>query len=530
MADTTRRSTTESGRAPRRVKKSRRRWRLFDRYTPRAVLVGVVAGLAIFVLLGLMVIGGGYGYFQVFQVIVPGVHVGDVRLGGMTSGQAALALNETWNIERGIIVTDGERSWYVPPADFGLSLDPVATAQQALNVGHGRGLFAEMFTTLDSILNGTAVAPVARVDSEVAREGLKKWADTINLPPQDASIRITDGQVVAMPGKPGYTLDVEGTLAVLVADPGLALMDGYLPLVLTPVAPRITDVGDAAAEAEKLLGSELTVQGYDPITDEQLQWTASREVIAAWLAVVDGEDGPRVIVSQERLADYLGGLGAQLGAGRYFDTEESAGLIEAALRGQSPTVGLTIHHPTTTYTVQPGDTLISISWTVGIPYWRILDANPGLDPDTLSVGQTLTIPSKSDLLPLPVVIGKRVVVSISQQRLWAYQDGNLLYEFVISTGIDRSPTQPGIFQVQEHDPMAYASVWDLTMPNFIGIYEAWPGFMNGFHGLPSRNGGQVLWAESLGRKSSFGCIILDLGDAEKLYNWAEDGVVVEIVE
>jgi lipoprotein-anchoring transpeptidase ErfK/SrfK len=34
----------------------------------------------------------------------------------------------------------------------------------------------------------------------------------------------------------------------------------------------------------------------------------------------------------------------------------------------------------------------------------------------------------------------------------------------------------------------------------------------------------------LGRPASYGCIILTLDDAEQLYNWAEDGVVVEIRE
>lgn len=99
---------------------------------------------------------------------------------------------------------------------------------------------------------------------------------------------------------------------------------------------------------------------------------------------------------------------------------------------------------------------------------------------------------------------------------------------MISTGIEDSPTQPGIFQVQMREENAYASAWDLWMPHFVGIYEAWPGFMNGFHGLPSRNGGQLMWANSLGRPASFGCIILTLEAAEWLYHWAEDGVVVEI--
>jgi lipoprotein-anchoring transpeptidase ErfK/SrfK len=71
-------------------------------------------------------------------------------------------------------------------------------------------------------------------------------------------------------------------------------------------------------------------------------------------------------------------------------------------------------------------------------------------------------------------------------------------------------------------------MWDLHMPNFIGIYEAWPGFMNGIHGLPTLSNGNRLWAGNLGRPVSYGCIILGLQEAQDLFDWAEKGVVVEI--
>ena len=66
------------------------------------------------------------------------------------------------------------------------------------------------------------------------------------------------------------------------------------------------------------------------------------------------------------------------------------------------------------------------------------------------------------------------------------------------------------------------------MPNFLGIYEAWPGFMNGIHGLPKLSNGVRLWANILGKPASYGCIILDTKPSKWLYDWAENGVVVEI--
>jgi lipoprotein-anchoring transpeptidase ErfK/SrfK len=160
--------------------------------------------------------------------------------------------------------------------------------------------------------------------------------------------------------------------------------------------------------------------------------------------------------------------------------------------------------------------------------WRIMDANEGLTTTNLETGMVLTIPSKNDLLPLPVVPSKRIVIDISDQRMTVYEDGQLIHTYVVSTGISNSPTMAGIFQIQTHEINAYASNWDLYMPHFMGIYEAWPGFMNGIHGLPLLSSGVRLWASTLGSPASYGCIILDLAAAEDLYFWADAGVVVEI--
>jgi len=160
--------------------------------------------------------------------------------------------------------------------------------------------------------------------------------------------------------------------------------------------------------------------------------------------------------------------------------------------------------------------------------FMIMEANPEVSENTLYAGMQIIIPSLNDLLPLPVVQNKRIVISISEQHMWIYENGELYKDYVISTGMEDSPTMAGIFQIQTHVLDAYASNWDLWMPHFMGIYEAWDGFMNGIHGLPLLSNGHRLWASNLGTPASYGCIILDLDEAEELYYWADEGVVVEI--
>jgi LysM repeat protein len=498
-------------------------------FTPKAIAVGSIAGLSVITLLAVMIIFGAYMYFQVFELIVPGVHVGDVKLGGMTREEAAAELTQAWGSGQGVILSAEGQNWVASPADFGMTLEPRTTAQLAFDVGHGGPIFGEFSALVESTMGGTAVAPSVGFDEATARAGLEQWAQRINKVPVDASIQIENGQISAVPGQQGYNLNIDATLAVISADPAVAIQGGYLPLVLDPVAPRIADASGAVAEAEALLDGPLEVRAYDAIIDETLTFTAEPQIIASWLGVQTDSTGPHAVVQPERLTAWIDQQNAGLIDGSKLDAADSAPEIEAALReGRAAT--LIMKHTKTTYVVEAGDNLTRIAWKVGIPYWRIANENPEVNENGLYIGQVLTIPSKDDLLPLPVVAHKRIIISISEQHLWAYENGAEVYSFVISTGIDRSPTQPGVFQVQEHNKSVYAAQWDLTMPNFMSIYEAWPGFFNGTHGLPTLSSGQILWREVLGEPASYGCIILDLDDGETLYNWAEDGVVVEIRE
>ncbi len=204
--------------------------------------------------------------------------------------------------------------------------------------------------------------------------------------------------------------------------------------------------------------------------------------------------------------------------------------MAAAINTQQTDVYVRVFYHDRQHVVQSGETLSSIGRDYGIPYPWLEQANPDA-ANGLFVGQTVTIPSPDALLPLPIVQNKRIIVSITQQRVWVYENGNLLkWEWAASTGIDESPTSPGIFQIQSHELKAYAGNWDLWMPNFMGIYRPVPtsDFMNGFHGFPTRNGSQLLWTSSLGRKVTYGCILLSSDNAATLYDWAEEGVVVEI--
>lgn len=468
-----------------------------------------------------------YGAFLGYGWIAPNVQAAGTPIGGLTVYQAAVEINKDWNLAQRITASDGVRSWVLASSQLGISIDALKTAQNAYRIGRGQDLIGGFGEMLESQRSGREIPVELSFDPESAQAGLQAFAAQVNIPPVNASLSIDGESLTATPGVQGYNLDIERTLQSIAADPRAVLTARRLTLALAPVAPRLRDVSAVKAQAEALLSQPFSLQAYDPISDEHLSWPVPKEVIASWMRINTTNDAVTLSIDETQAAQYAAGLAGSLGPERWIDFgENSPSMAQSLQEGKAPT--WIVKHQATTYIVEEGDTLLKIGWKVGMPYWRIAQANPDLDQNAMREGQKITIPSKDDLLPLPVIADKRIVISISEQHMWTYQDEKQLNDYVISTGIDRSPTQPGIFQVQTHELSAYAALWDLTMPHFLGIYEAWPGFMNGIHGLPTLSNGQQLWASILGRPASYGCIILNTGPAEDVFNWAENGVVVEI--
>ena len=183
------------------------------------------------------------------------------------------------------------------------------------------------------------------------------------------------------------------------------------------------------------------------------------------------------------------------------------------------------------YTVQRGDYLSTIARRFGTTTAQLAAANNLSNPSLIYAGQVLVIPGAAGSLPAPgpapAGTGQRIMVDLSEQRMYVYQDGGLIWNWVISTGEPGRDTVPGHFSVLNKIPNAYAATWDLWMPNWLGIY--WAGYLqNGIHALPILSSGQRLWDGYLGTRVSFGCVILGIADAQTLYDWAVVGTPVDI--
>jgi lipoprotein-anchoring transpeptidase ErfK/SrfK len=483
------------------------------------VLAGLllVAGIAVATGVGILVL------LYRSELILPGVVVLGVEVGGQFVPDAADALQRVQS-DRPIVLDGGDCSWSMPANELGIHLDTQRTARQA----HQQSRAPERIRSLREGNWVVEVAPLWAVDTGQATGRLEMLAAEYRVPPVNARIVLVDGQVEAIPSADGRSLDIQVTLENLVGQPESVLETGRLELASQPVPPLVIDVSEARTHAEALLSNPPVIGVYDPVTDEQIEWPVLRQEWSQWLVPsVDPTDISRLIwqLDTGRARTFITNQAGSLAPERYLDLDA----VDAMVTSQTWADHLRVFHHPIQHVAQPGDTLASIGRAYGIPYPCIQEANPGLE-DTLRTGQTLIVPSPDEMLPLPIVAGKRIVVHIGGQRAEIYEDGTLKWEWPVSTGIASSPTWPGVFQVQSHELNAYAASWDLWMPFFLGIYRPVPTatFMNGFHGFPTRGGTQLLWTNSLGRPVTYGCILLEQTNAQVLFEWAEEGTVVEI--
>ncbi|NDJ79333.1 MAG: L,D-transpeptidase family protein [Chloroflexi bacterium] len=510
--------------APPPVKPAARRKRTRNNWRKAALTVGVGAALALGVLL---VVGVSTVAVMMpgSNEILPGVQVAGIELGGMTESEAANRLEQFWELD--LALSTGQQSIAVDPDRSGISLDAAATARNARNWGSLGDEIMSVFRAREA-----QIEPVLNVDLVQFQTYLESIQPVVDHAPVNAGVRLVNGQAVATEGIPGQTLDIAATVDRMRVDAAGELADGSLDLVMVDTPPAITDATPLVDEANRLLSSPFSLRAYDPIRDEWSEWSAPPETWSAWLQAESAPDSPTglaLTLNPDAARNYVQSI-ATFADERYIKPDDVVDAAQAALEGNSTAAEVRVWHNETSYTVRGGQTLAAIGEEVGIPYPYIQAANPGINPDALSAGQVLSLPSRDLLVPLEPVPHKRIIIYRGQQRLEAYDSGQLVFNWVISTGIATSPTALGIFQVQSHDINAYAEQWQLYMPHFIGFYHPGPNtaVMNGFHGFPTRGGGYLLWVNDLGRPATYGCVLLNLENAETLYTWAEEGVIVEV--
>jgi len=139
-----------------------------------------------------------------------------------------------------------------------------------------------------------------------------------------------------------------------------------------------------------------------------------------------------------------------------------------------------------------------------------------------------TPPTDTSLTPTKAPFTKKtILVDISDQHVYAYEKGMLIFSFIASTGRKNS-TRAGHYKILDKHPRAFSDLWGFWMPYWMGFEYVGNNLENGFHSLPVLSNGVQLWGKKIGKPITYGCVVLKPNDMKKLYRWAGIGTAVVI--
>lgn len=200
-------------------------------------------------------------------------------------------------------------------------------------------------------------------------------------------------------------------------------------------------------------------------------------------------------------------------------------MLDAALSVPSP-----VATTQTTHVVQPGEHLASIAQRYGVSTLAITQANNIYNPDRILAGQTLIIPGGtgpaleyqvigSPAAPAaPYGYGREVLVDLSDSRVYAYENGILQRNVLVSTGLPGTPTVQGDYTVERKyfaQTMVGPGYYLPDVPYVMYFYEGYA-----LHG--------TYWHNNFGQPMSHGCVNMPTPEAEWFYNWTDIGTPVRV--
>ncbi len=128
---------------------------------------------------------------------------------------------------------------------------------------------------------------------------------------------------------------------------------------------------------------------------------------------------------------------------------------------------------------------------------------------------------------------KKLLINRATQFMHQQIGGDDLASYIVSTGKAGMDTPKGIYYVLHKQDVRYSTAYNMYMDNWLGLTRPGYGFQGyGIHKLPywKTKKGRLYEGEAhLGMRVSHGCIRLGYEDSKTIFDWADVGMMVEVI-
>ncbi|MDP2587792.1 MAG: L,D-transpeptidase family protein [bacterium] len=380
------------------------------------------------------------------------------------------------------------------PAELGIALDPIATSQK---VREGRiidsvspqSLWSVVTTPIDHV-----VEPVFTIDQTRAAAVFAKLTGSRVREPVDARLNVTDGVVVISPSQSGYNFGQTVFTQMLGRHAGSM---STAPITLQGVESMPTVVEADLAQAANTLGKLLT--GGLTLTAGSAGYEVSPGELGSWIVPGDPALGQSGFTwNDDLIRKKIRGIARE--QDQASTPTKVIGNTDAVVeQGQR---GLVVDQ-------EGAYSAVVVALTSGLAERSVVLPTAVTEPEKIAVAAAAA-PSSN--------LGKSIRVVLSEQRLYAWEDGQLVKSFLVSTGLT-GPTPVGNWAVHNKTYVQTYRGPGYDLPNV--HYSSWF--------LPEIAIHEAYWHNNFGQPMSHGCVNARIEDAQFIYEWAPIGTPVEVV-
>lgn len=122
--------------------------------------------------------------------------------------------------------------------------------------------------------------------------------------------------------------------------------------------------------------------------------------------------------------------------------------------------------------------------------------------------------------PQGIVTGRWIEINLYEQTLAVYEDNQLIFATLLSSGVEPFWTRPGLFQIYKKKAIETMSgSFEPDRSDYYYLEDVpWTMYYDQARALHG-----VYWHTYFGYPQSHGCVNLSIGDARWLYDWAHEG-------
>lgn len=219
-------------------------------------------------------------------------------------------------------------------------------------------------------------------------------------------------------------------------------------------------------------------------------------------------------------------------------TPEATDVVSAETTAEPEIAATATPEPEPFYhVVRSGEHLSTIAARYSLPWTAIAEVNGITNPNVIYAGQQLLIPGDvsatgSAIIPIvdrsiidsleppaaPIGEGRELVVILRYQMAYAFEDGELVHQALVSTGLPATPTVQGEYKVYRKLESQTMSGPGYYIPGVEWVMYFYAGYA--FHAAH--------WHDNFGQPMSHGCVNMTTEDARFFYDFAEIGTPVHV--